>query len=65
MTHWLISRTDRFRAAVAANGVTNQISAAANCDLGASGRRASAGSGRRPTSSASGGNRRWPTPSAS
>jgi dipeptidyl aminopeptidase/acylaminoacyl peptidase len=35
MTHWLISRDDRFRAAVAANGVTNQISAAGNCDQGA------------------------------
>jgi dipeptidyl aminopeptidase/acylaminoacyl peptidase len=35
MTHWLISQSDRFRAAVAANGVANQISAAANCDLGA------------------------------
>jgi dipeptidyl aminopeptidase/acylaminoacyl peptidase len=34
MTHWLISQSDRFRAAVAANGVANQISAAANCDLG-------------------------------
>jgi dipeptidyl aminopeptidase/acylaminoacyl peptidase len=35
MTHWLISQSDRFRAAVAANGVANQISAAANCDQGA------------------------------
>ena len=35
MTHWLIGQSDRFRAAVAANGVANQISAAANCDLGA------------------------------
>jgi dipeptidyl aminopeptidase/acylaminoacyl peptidase len=35
MTHWLIGRSDRFRAAVAANGVTNQVSAAANCDKGA------------------------------
>jgi dipeptidyl aminopeptidase/acylaminoacyl peptidase len=35
MTHWLIGRSDRFRAAVAANGVTNQISAAGNCDEGA------------------------------
>jgi dipeptidyl aminopeptidase/acylaminoacyl peptidase len=34
MTHWLVSQDDRFRAAVAANGVSNQISAAANCDLG-------------------------------
>ncbi len=29
MTHWLIGQSDRFRAAVAANGVANQISAAA------------------------------------
>ena len=35
MTHWLIGQTGRFRAAVAANGVTNQIAAAANCDQGA------------------------------
>ena len=35
MTHWLIGQSDRFRAAVAANGVSNQISAAANCDEGA------------------------------
>ena len=35
MTHWLIGQSDRFRAAVAANGVANQISAAANCDQGA------------------------------
>ena len=35
MTQWLIGRSDRFRAAVAANGVANQISAAANCDQGA------------------------------
>ncbi len=35
MTQWLIGRSDRFRAAVAVNGVANQISAAANCDLGA------------------------------
>jgi dipeptidyl aminopeptidase/acylaminoacyl peptidase len=34
MTQWLIGRTERFRAAVAANGVANQISAAANCDEG-------------------------------
>jgi dipeptidyl aminopeptidase/acylaminoacyl peptidase len=35
MTHWLISQDDRFRAAVAANGVSNQVAAAANCDQGA------------------------------
>jgi dipeptidyl aminopeptidase/acylaminoacyl peptidase len=35
MTQWLISQSERFRAAVAANGVANQISAAANCDQGA------------------------------
>ena len=35
MTQWLIGQSDRFRAAVAANGVANQISAAANCDQGA------------------------------
>jgi dipeptidyl aminopeptidase/acylaminoacyl peptidase len=35
MTQWLIGQTDRFRAAVAANGVANQIAAAANCDEGA------------------------------
>jgi dipeptidyl aminopeptidase/acylaminoacyl peptidase len=35
MAHWLIGQTDRFRAAVAANGVTNQIAAAGNCDQGA------------------------------
>jgi dipeptidyl aminopeptidase/acylaminoacyl peptidase len=34
MTQWLIGQSDRFRAAVAANGVANQISAAGNCDLG-------------------------------
>ena len=34
MTHWLISQDDRFRAAVASNGVSNQISAVGNCDLG-------------------------------
>ena len=34
MTHWLIGQDDRFRAAVAANGVSNQISSVANCDLG-------------------------------
>jgi dipeptidyl aminopeptidase/acylaminoacyl peptidase len=35
MTHWLVGQSGRFRAAVAANGVANQISAAANCDQGA------------------------------
>jgi dipeptidyl aminopeptidase/acylaminoacyl peptidase len=35
MTHWLIGQSDRFRAAVAVNGVSNQIAAAANCDQGA------------------------------
>jgi dipeptidyl aminopeptidase/acylaminoacyl peptidase len=35
MTNWLITRTDRFRAAVSANGVANQVSAVANCDAGA------------------------------
>ena len=35
MTHWLVSQSDRFRAAVASNGVANQISAAGNCDEGA------------------------------
>jgi dipeptidyl aminopeptidase/acylaminoacyl peptidase len=35
MTNWLVGHTDRFRAAVSANGVTNQVSAVANCDLGA------------------------------
>jgi dipeptidyl aminopeptidase/acylaminoacyl peptidase len=34
MTNWLVGHTDRFRAAVSANGVSNQLSAAANCDLG-------------------------------
>jgi dipeptidyl aminopeptidase/acylaminoacyl peptidase len=35
MTQWLIGQDDRFRAAVASNGVANQIAAAANCDQGA------------------------------
>ena len=35
MVNWLITRTDRFRAAVSANGVANQISAVGNCDEGA------------------------------
>jgi dipeptidyl aminopeptidase/acylaminoacyl peptidase len=34
MTSWLVGHTDRFQAAVSANGVSNQLSAAANCDLG-------------------------------
>ena len=34
MTNWLVGQTDRFRAAVSANGVSNQVSAVANCDLG-------------------------------
>jgi dipeptidyl aminopeptidase/acylaminoacyl peptidase len=34
LTQWLIGRTERFRAAVAANGVANQVSCVANCDLG-------------------------------
>ena len=34
MTHWLIGQSDRFRAAVAANGVSNQISAAAQLRRG-------------------------------
>ena len=35
MTSWLIGQDDRFRAAVSVNGVSNQISAAGNCDQGA------------------------------
>jgi dipeptidyl aminopeptidase/acylaminoacyl peptidase len=35
MTNWLVGQTDRFRAAVSANGVSNQVSAVANCDVGA------------------------------
>jgi dipeptidyl aminopeptidase/acylaminoacyl peptidase len=35
MTNWLVGQTDRFRAAVSANGVTNQVSAVGNCDTGA------------------------------
>jgi dipeptidyl aminopeptidase/acylaminoacyl peptidase len=34
MTQWLIGQDDRFRAAVAANGVSNQVSAAGSCDQG-------------------------------
>ncbi|GAA0989754.1 S9 family peptidase [Acrocarpospora macrocephala] len=35
LTNWLIGTSDRFRAAVSQNGVTNQISSFAACDLGA------------------------------
>jgi dipeptidyl aminopeptidase/acylaminoacyl peptidase len=34
MVHWLIGTSDRFRAAVAENGVANQVSAWANSDTG-------------------------------
>lgn len=34
MTQWLVGQTDRFQAAVTANGVANQISAATSCDVG-------------------------------
>ena len=34
MTQWLVGTSDRFRAAVAENGVTNQINAWGNCDFG-------------------------------
>jgi dipeptidyl aminopeptidase/acylaminoacyl peptidase len=34
MTQWLVGHTNRFRAAVAENGVTNQINAWGNCDFG-------------------------------
>jgi dipeptidyl aminopeptidase/acylaminoacyl peptidase len=34
-TQWLVGQSERFRAAVAVNGVCNQISAAGNCDQGA------------------------------
>jgi len=34
MVHWLIGTSDRFRAAVSENGVTNQINAWANSDTG-------------------------------
>jgi dipeptidyl aminopeptidase/acylaminoacyl peptidase len=34
MVNWLVGTTDRFRAAVSSNGVTNQVSAYANCDCG-------------------------------
>jgi dipeptidyl aminopeptidase/acylaminoacyl peptidase len=35
MTSWLVARSDRFRAAVSVNGVSNQIAAVGNCDQGA------------------------------
>ena len=34
MVNWLVGTSDRFAAAVSSNGVTNQVSAYANCDLG-------------------------------
>jgi dipeptidyl aminopeptidase/acylaminoacyl peptidase len=34
MVNWLVGTTDRFRAAVSENGVTNQVSAWAHCDEG-------------------------------
>jgi dipeptidyl aminopeptidase/acylaminoacyl peptidase len=34
LTQWLIGGTDRFAAAVAENGVSNQVAAWANCDTG-------------------------------
>lgn len=36
LTHWLAATGDRFAAAVAENGVSNQVSAWANCDIGPS-----------------------------
>ncbi|MGW4028714.1 S9 family peptidase [Streptomyces sp. NPDC004838] len=36
LTHWLIATSDRFAAAVAENGVSNQVSVWANCDIGPS-----------------------------
>jgi dipeptidyl aminopeptidase/acylaminoacyl peptidase len=35
MVNWLVGTTDRLAAAVSSNGVTNQVSAYANCDVGA------------------------------
>jgi dipeptidyl aminopeptidase/acylaminoacyl peptidase len=35
MTSWLVGQTDRFCAAVSVNGVSNQVAAVANSDLGA------------------------------
>jgi dipeptidyl aminopeptidase/acylaminoacyl peptidase len=34
MVHWLVGTSDRFRAAVSENGVTNQVSTWANSDIG-------------------------------
>ncbi|GAA4778735.1 S9 family peptidase [Streptomyces sanyensis] len=34
LTQWLVATSDRFAAAVAENGVSNQLSAWANCDIG-------------------------------
>ncbi len=34
MVNWLIGTSDRFKAAVSSNGVTNQVSAFAHCDVG-------------------------------
>ncbi len=34
MVNWMVGTTDRFAAAVSSNGVTNQISAYGNCDVG-------------------------------
>ena len=34
LTLWLVSQTTRFRAAVAMNGVANQVAAALSSDLG-------------------------------
>jgi dipeptidyl aminopeptidase/acylaminoacyl peptidase len=35
LVNWLVGTTDRFAAAVSQNGVTNQVAAFGNCDLGA------------------------------
>jgi dipeptidyl aminopeptidase/acylaminoacyl peptidase len=34
MVNWLVGTSDRFAAAVSSNGVTNQVSAYAHCDVG-------------------------------
>jgi dipeptidyl aminopeptidase/acylaminoacyl peptidase len=34
MVNWLVGTSDRFKAAVSSNGVTNQVSAYAHCDVG-------------------------------
>ena len=60
MTQWLIGQNERFRAAVAVNGVANQISAAGNCDQGALWTPRLGWGARPPTRSASGSSRRWP-----